>query len=166
VPTPAPARGPKRPTCATVVATLLGTIDTKRVQPGDRFTFKTLTQTFYRGRWVPVGTLGSGFVETMSRARSGGRTGSMVLDAQYLQLRGGFVPVAFAPGFDGDSMAYVGAGKSDAPGALGFTPLVALTTAYNVFYHGKDAALVAGTRMLLVVGTGLATGACAIEPIP
>ncbi len=159
---PAPRyRGPE---CPTVDIALLGTIDSKHARPGDRFEFVTLDTIRVALKPIPRGTRGAGFIETLAHSRGNGRPGYLILDARYLRLSNGrHVPASFAPGSDGRSAAFIAAGSTDAPGLLGYTPLIAATSVYNIFHHGKDAALIRGSRVPIVVGDGLAAGTCAVS---
>ena len=151
------------PACPTAQGRLVATIDTKVAVPGDRFAFVTLAPVSYAGRAIPAGTPGTGVVMTLDHSKSHGEAGYLVLEARYLQPADGpRVPVSLQPGTDGDSDAYVRAGDSNAPVVLGYVPYVGIGAGvYNYFHHGKDAALVAGTMLSLVVGDDLAAGTCA-----
>ena len=160
--TPASAR--RFTECPSVDVVLTRTIDTKHARPGDRFQFKTLHPVWIALHKVPRGTFGAGFIETLDHSHGSGRSGYLILNAQYLKLvDGAHVPVSFAPGSSGRSEAYVTAGNTDVPGGFGYTPLTVVTSAYNLFHHGKDAALVAGTRFPVVVGDGLSEGSCRLS---
>ncbi|GAC1309181.1 MAG: hypothetical protein NVSMB19_22780 [Vulcanimicrobiaceae bacterium] len=162
----APGPAPRRhgPECPTVDVALAATIDSKHARPGDRFEFVTLDTIHVNLEPISRGTRGAGFIETLAHSRGNGRPGYLILDARYLRLRDGrHVPASFAPGSDGRSAAFISAGSTDAPGMLGYTPLVAATSVYNVFHHGKDAALVRGSRVPLIVGDGLAAGTCSVS---
>ncbi len=164
---PVPVSAARHNECPSVDVVLTRTIDTKRARAGDRFQFKTLSPVWLALRKIPRGTFGAGFIETLDHSHGGGRSGYLILDAQYLRPPGGrHVPVSFAPGSSGRTAAYVTAGGTDVPGAFGYTPLVVVTSAYNMFHHGKDAALVAGTRFPLIVGDGLSSGTCRISWMP
>jgi hypothetical protein len=167
--TATPRAIPRRhgPECPTVDVALIGTIDSKRARAGDRFEFITLATIRIELKPIPRGTRGAGFVETLAHSRGNGRPGYLVLDARYLRMPGGrHVPASFAPGSDGQTAALVLAGSTDAPGILGYTPLVAATSVYNLFHHGKDAALVRGSRVPIIVGDGLAAGTCSVSWMP
>jgi len=167
---PAGAARPARPRlaeCPSVQVSVVRTIDTKRAKAGDRFEFATAYDIRVNLRKIARGTRGAGFIETLDHSRGGGHSGYLVLNAQYIRLPNGrHVPVAIAPGSDGQSAAFIVAGRTDMPGALGYTPLVAFTSAYNLFHHGKDAAVVAGTRFPIIVGDGLAAGTCRVSWMP
>lgn len=164
---PRPARLPRLPECPTVDVALRGTIDSKHARAGDRFTFSTLDEIHVHLKPIRRGTRGAGFIETLTHSRGNGRPGYLVLDARYLVLPdGSHIAASFAPGSDGQSAAYVAAGTTDAPGLLGYTPLVAATSVYNLFHHGKDAALIRGTRVPVIVGDGLAAGTCKVSWMP
>ena len=77
-----------------------------------------------------------------------------------------YVPVAFAPGSDGRSFARIDAGNSDA-GIIGYLPYYIGTAAgiYNYFHHGKDAAVLDGTIMPVVLGYGAELGTCSAPTI-
>ena len=153
--------------CPSVAVAITGTIDSKRARPGDRFEFVTLETIHVNLKPIVRGTRGAGFIETVSHARGNGRPGYLILDARYLRLGDGrHVPASFAPGSDGETAAYIAAGNTDAPGFLGYTPLVAATSVYNLFHHGKDAALVRGTRVPIIVGDGLSAGTCSVSWMP
>ncbi|GAC1311194.1 MAG: hypothetical protein NVSMB21_20270 [Vulcanimicrobiaceae bacterium] len=99
-----------------------------------------------------------------AHARGSGRAGYLVLEARYLELRDRrHLAASFAPGNDGSTVAVIASGSTDAPGALGFTPLVAATSVYNLFHHGKEAALLRGSRLPVVLGDGLAAGSCGLS---
>ena len=151
-------------TCPTVNVSLLATIDTKLAKPGDVFRFQTLAPVAVSGASIAAGTQGAGLIEVLDHSKSNGHAGYLILDARYLKLADGtHLPVAFVPGTDGRSFADVGAGNSYAPGILSFIPYYVGTAAgiYNFFHHGKDAAVIAGTTMPLVLGDGIEEGTCA-----
>ncbi len=153
--------------CPTVDVALLGTVDSKRARPGDRFEFVTLDTIYVHLHPLRRGMRGAGFIETLGHARGNGRPGYLVLDARYVRMPdGSHVPASFAPGNDGRSAAFVAAGSTDAPGLLGYTPLVAATSVYNLFHHGKDAAVVHGSRFPIIVGDGLSAGTCRVSWMP
>ena len=162
-----PAAARRFTECPSVDVVLTRTIDTKRARPGDRFQFKTSQPVWIALRKIPRGTFGGGFIETLDHSHGSGRSGYLILNAQYLRLRdGNHVPVSFAPGSSGRSEAFVTAGNTDVPGGFGYTPLTVVTSAYNLFHHGKDAALVRGTRFPLIVGDGLSEGSCRVSWMP
>jgi hypothetical protein len=153
------------PLCPMVSATLDATIDTKKARAGDLFSFTTLAPATSDAGPIPLGSHGVGVIETMNHSKSQGLTGYLVLEARYLELPGGaHVPVAFVPAGDGKAEAFVRAGSSDA-GILTVLPYYIGTAAgiYDAFHHGKDAAVVRGTDMPLVVGDGYYTGACRLD---
>ncbi len=153
--------------CPTVDVALSGTIDSKHARPGDRFQFVTLETIHVDLKPIPRGTRGAGFIETLAHSRGNGRPGYLVLDARYLLMaNGGHIPASFTPGSDGQTAAFVAAGTTDAPGLLGYTPLIAATSIYNLFHHGKDAALIRGSRVPIIVGDGLAAGTCSVSWMP
>lgn len=162
----APLRGRAQslPTCPTVNASLVQTIDTKIAKPGDVFRFTTLAPVTLGTLNIAEGTGGAGIIEVLDHSKGDGQPGYLILNARYLALADGtHVPVAFVPGTNGRSFAAVGAGSSNAPGFLGFIPYYVSTAAsiYNFFHHGKDAAVTAGTTLPLVVGDGIESGTCA-----
>ena len=166
---PAPQHGPPvvagAPVCPTVSARLDATIDTKIVEAGDLFRFTTLGPAADGTQTIPPGTTGVGVVATLDHSKSHGQSGYLVLEARYLELPNGtHVAAAFVPAGDGNSQAYVRAGSSDA-GIIGYLPYYIGTAAgvYDYFHHGKDAAVVAGTGLPLVIGDGYFTGACRLE---
>ncbi len=153
------------PLCPMVSASLDATIDTKKVRAGDLFSFTTLAPALSDAGPIPLGSHGVGVIETMNPAKSQGLTGYLVLEARYLALpSGAHVPVAFVPAGDGKAQAFVRAGSTDA-GILTVLPYYIGTAAgiYDAFHHGKDAAVVRGTDMPLVVGDGYYTGACRLD---
>jgi hypothetical protein len=163
------ARGEAQPLepCPTVNASVVATIDTKLVKPGEVFRFTTLAPVTVGTQTIGAGTPGAGLIEVMDHSKGNGRPGYLILDARYLALPDGtHVPVALVPGTDGRSFAAVGAGTSNAPGILNFIPYYVSTAAgvYNFFHHGKDAAVTAGTTMPLVVGDGIEDGTC-VAPV-
>lgn len=156
------------PPCPSVVAGLGATIDTKKVKPGEIFRFSTLDPVRVGDTLIPPGTNGVGLIETSDHSKSQGHSGYLVLEARYVELADGtHVPVAFRPGDDGHSQAFVRAGSSSA-GILGYLPYYIGTAAgvYDAFHHGKDAALVAGARLPLIVGDGLYSGTCGVTVDP
>ncbi len=166
-PSPAPVSTPGTGVtafCPTVEATLDSTLDTKKVVPGDVFRFTTDAPVTFESQTLPQGTPGAGFIAVMDHSKSQGHAGYLVLDARFLAPPGGpHVPARLAPGTDGESFAFVGAGNSFAPGILGYIPYYVGTAAgvYNFFHHGKDAAVIAGTKLSLVLGDGIEMGTCA-----
>jgi|GEM_PF-788887 len=155
------------PPCPLALVALKGTLDTKIVKPGDVFRFATTASATYGAQTIPAGTLGVGLIEVMNHSKHGGQAGYLVLDARFLSLADGtYVPVAFAPATDGRSFAFVGAGSSDA-GLIGYLPYYIGTAAgiYNYFHHGKDAAVVDGTVMPVVLGYGAELGTCSVPVI-
>jgi hypothetical protein len=153
------------PLCPMISATLDATIDTKKVRAGDLFSFTTVASATSDAGPIPLGSHGVGVIQTMNHSRSQGLTGYLVLEARYVELPGGaHVPVAFVPAGDGKAQAFVRAGSSDA-GILTVLPYYIGTAAgiYDAFHHGKDAAVVRGTDMPLVVGDGYYTGACRLD---
>jgi hypothetical protein len=151
--------------CPQVAAALSETIDTKKVKAGDLFAFATLSPIAIEGAAIPAGTKGVGVIATLDHSKSQGHSGYLVLEARYLErMDGSHVPVAFPPGGDGRSQAFVRAGSSDA-GLIGYLPYYIGTAAgvYNTFHHGKDAAVVAGTHFEFIVGDAFYSGACRID---
>ena len=164
------------PVCPVAYVALKGTIDTKKVGPGEVFHFVTTEAATFGRQVIPAGTPGAGLIEVMDHSKAGGRSGYLILDARYLALGDGtYVPVAFAPAIDGRSFARIDAGSSDA-GLIGYLPFYIGTASgiYNYFHHGKDAALLDGTTMPVVLGYGIEGGTCSsptvepnsTEPVP
>ena len=151
--------------CPTVEAALSSTIDTKKVKPGEVFRFSTLGPVTLDGDAIPAGTPGVGLIVTSDHSKSQGHSGYLVLEARYLEAGTAHVPVTFLPGGDGHSQAFVRAGSSSA-GILGYLPYYIGTAAgvYDAFHHGKDAAVVAGAHLPLVVGDGFYSGTCRVTP--
>jgi hypothetical protein len=153
------------PVCPQVDAVLGATIDTKVVKAGDRFRFTTRGPVEVDGMTIAAGTTGLGLIATLDHSKSQGHSGYLVLEARYLELPdGSHVPVTFRPAGDGRSDAFVRAGSSDA-GLLGYLPFYigTATGVYNTFHHGKDAAVVAGTVLPLIVGDAFYAGTCSID---
>lgn len=160
---PLPATAPL-PACPTIAATLDATIDTKKVKAGEIFRFTTLDAGAYNNAPIPAGTPGVGLIATLDHSKSQGHSGYLVLEARYLAPSGGaHVPVALVPAGDGRAQAFVRAGSSDA-GFISYLPYYIGTAAgvYNVFHHGKDAAVLRGTRLTLIVGDEFFAGECAL----
>jgi hypothetical protein len=106
-----------------------------------------------------------GLIATLDHSKSQGHSGYLVLETRYLaRADGSHVPVSFVPGGDGRAQAFVRAGSSSA-GLIGYLPYYIGTAAgvYNTFHHGKDAAVVEGTRIQLIVGDAFYTGTCRVE---
>jgi hypothetical protein len=162
----ADAAGTALPACPIAHVALKGTLDTKIVKPGDVFRFATTAPATLDNRTIPAGTPGAGFIEVMDHSKHGGQAGYLILDARILSLADGTqIPVAFAPAPDGRSFARIDAGNSDA-GLLGYIPYVGTATSiYNYFHHGKDAALLDGTLMPVVLGYGIELGTCSAPVI-
>ena len=129
------------------------------------FAFATVAAATFEGRDIPVGTPGQGIVATLDHSKSRGESGYLVLEARYLELSDGtYVPAMFVPGGDGRSDAFVRAGSSDAPSPLGYIPYVGTAASiYDYFHHGKDAAVVAGAPLALVLGDGYFRGTCYVH---
>ena len=171
-PTPVPtasasaAASETLPPCPVAKAKLLGTIDTKIVTAGARFSYATIAPVTFGGKEIPAGTQGEGIVATMDHSKSHGESGYLVLEARYLELAdGSHVPATFVPGGDGRSDAFVRAGSSNAPSVLGYLPYVGTAASvYDYFHHGKDAAVVADAQFALVLGDDLFKGTCFVKP--
>jgi len=158
---PFPAAAP----CPQVAADLDTTIDTKRVKAGEVFHFATHDPVRFEGAIVPAGTNGVGVISTLDHSKSQGHSGYLVLEARYLERGdGSHVPVTLLPAGDGHAQTFVRAGSSSA-GLIGFLPFYIGTAAgvYNAFHHGKDAAVLAGTRLQLIVGDAFYNGACRVD---
>jgi hypothetical protein len=159
------AAGQSPPPCPQVGGEFTGTIDTKKVKAGELFRFVTHAPVAYDGGTIPAGTGGVGLIATLDHSKSQGHSGYLVLEARYLERADGVhVPVSLMPGGDGRAAAFVRAGSSSA-GLIGYLPYYIGTAAgvYNTFHHGKDAAVVKGTPLVLIVGDAFYTGACRIE---
>jgi hypothetical protein len=155
------------PPCPMVHVALRGTLDTKIVKSGDVFRFATTAAAMLGDQAIPAGTPGAGLIEVMDHSKSGGRAGYLILDARFLSLANGtYVPVAFAPATNGRSFARIDAGSSDA-GIIGYLPYYIGTAAgiYDYFHHGKDAAVLDGTTMPLVLGYGAELGTCSVQVV-
>jgi hypothetical protein len=162
-PGPPPAGPPGGP-CPTVLASVTTTIDSKLVRAGDIFRFATIAPVPWGATAIPVGTRGVGVVETFDHAKSESHSGYLVLEARYIELAdGSHVPAALIPGPDGRSQSFVRGGYTGS-GFLEILPYYIGTAAgvYDVLHRGKEAALIAGTRLALVVGDGFYTGSCRI----
>jgi hypothetical protein len=156
---------PALPPCPHVAAVLDATIDTKIVKAGDPFHFTTRGPVDLDGATIAPGTHGTGLIATLDHSKSQGHSGYLVLEARYLELTdGSHVPVMFRPAGDGHAYAFVRAGSSDA-GLIGYLPYYIGTAAgvYNTFHHGKDAAVVAGTVLPLIVGDAFFAGSCHVD---
>ncbi len=152
------------PACPHVQATLDATIDTKVVKAGERFAFTTRTPVEVGNLTIPAASHGVGLIATLDHSKSQGHSGYLVLEARYMVLAdGSHIPVVFVPAGDGHAQSFVRAGSSDA-GLLGYLPYYIGTAAgiYNTFHHGKDAAVVAGTVLPLIVGDDFYAGTCGI----
>jgi hypothetical protein len=166
-PARAQSAGAPLPLCPLAHVALQGTLDTKIVKSGDVFRFATTAPATLGSQAIPAGTPGAGLIEVMNHSRSGGQSGYLILDARFLSLADGTnVPVAFAPGTDGRSFARIDAGNSDA-GLIGYLPYYIGTAAgiYNYFHHGKDAAVLDGTVMPVVLGYGAELGTCSVPTV-
>ncbi|MGD0473064.1 MAG: hypothetical protein ABSB70_07575 [Candidatus Velthaea sp.] len=159
----APASG--GPACPQVAAGLSATIDTKKVKAGEMFHFATTGPVTSDGVTIPAGTNGIGLIATLDHSKSQGHSGYLVLEARYLERADGVhVPVTLLPGGDGHAASFVRAGSSSA-GLIGYLPYYIGTAAgvYNTFHHGKDAAVVAGAPLQLLVGDAFYAGTCRVD---
>jgi hypothetical protein len=164
-PPPAVAAPAAAPACPTVFASLDATIDTRTAHAGDPFRFTTLTPVSAGSVALPAFAHGVGVVMSYTHAKGGGQPGYLILEARYLVAPdGAHVPATLVPGGDGHAQAFVRGGTSSS-GFLTAIPYYVGTAAsiYDALHHGKEAALLAGSRMLLVVGDEFFAGACRLN---
>ncbi len=154
------------PLCVTTEAKLTMTLDSRRNNAGDPFTFKTVGRVVGSGHIpdVRAGTPGYGVVTFAMHAHMGGGAGFFVLEPRFLTLHGGrHVPAMADPRLDDQ----VASGAShNAPDALGFVPVLGWAIGgYNALHRGKEVTIPAGTALRLVLGDDLALKRCSDPPI-
>jgi hypothetical protein len=152
--------------CTVVAVQMLDAVDSSDARPGDFFRFETINAVTLGNKIViPARTIGFGVVAVASPAGSGGRAGTLVLEPRYLVLpNGGHLGVVL----DHYASDLQRTGNSgNAPGYLGaipFAPLDAAVGIFNVFHHGRNIDVKAGTPFAIFPSDAPSTERCQDNP--
>lgn len=148
--------------CTVVGVQTLDPVESNNARPGDFFRFETMNAVTAGNRIViPSHTLGWGIVAIASPAGKGGRAGSLVLEARYLELPTG---QKLGVVIDHNTVGLEKNGQSNnLPGYLGAIPIPgvgAAIGAFNYFHRGKDIAVPKGTMFAIFPSDDPATQKC------
>lgn len=148
--------------CTVVGVQTMDPVESSTARPGDFFRFETLNAVTAGSRIViPSHTLGWGIVAIASPAGKGGRAGTLVLEARYLELPTG---QKLGVVIDHNTATLEKNGQSNnLPGYLGAIPIPgvgAAIGAFNYFHRGKDIAVPKGTMFAIFPSDDPATQKC------
>lgn len=150
------------PECTVVAVQTLDAVDSATARPGDFFRFETLNAVTAGTKIViPAHTLGWGIVAIAAAAGKGGRAGTLVLEARYLDLPSG---QKLGVVIDHNTSALEKTGQTNnLPGYLGAIPVPgvgAAIGAFNYFHRGKDINVPRGTMFAIFPSDDPATQKC------
>jgi hypothetical protein len=162
---PTPQQTPRLDPCSAIPVELTDTLDTATVRTGDIFHFRTIdTIVPIDNVKVPRYATGYGLVAFASPAGAHGKSGSLIIEARYVNVPGhGQYQVAI----DSVATSAVLDGRSgNVASGVGLLPLPFVGTAvgaFNYLHAGKNAVVAAGTRFVVVPVGNLKTRArCAL----
>ncbi len=150
----------RRP-CVHALVAVLDDIDSAHAHSGDVFEFRLAENAVAPdGTPLQAGQLGYGVIANASHANKGGQPGYLALETRFFALADGrHVPVLIDRHNDDSSVA-TGA-SANAPWALGLIPFVGYAAGgYDALHHGRDAAILKGTRVSVLIGDEAALGTC------
>jgi len=158
---------PVRPFCVRDTVVLLDPIDTAKVVPGEPFRIQTVDDVRAPdGTDVPIGTFGYGVVAIAHHADRGGKGGYVVLETRYLALPDGRRVQATIDWKEAASATATGSSRN-IPGIVGWIPFAGYVLGpYGFLHHGSDITIQRGTRIEVLLGDDVASGACAEPPTP
>lgn len=150
------------PECTVVAVQTLDAVDSATARPGDFFRFETLNAVTAGTKIViPAHTLGWGIVAIAAAAGKGGRAGTLVLEARYLDLPSG---QKLGVVIDHNTSDLEKTGQTNnLPGYLGAIPVPgvgAAIGAFNYFHRGKDINVPRGTMFAIFPSDDPATQKC------
>jgi hypothetical protein len=156
------------PPCAEADALLTDQLDTAQTEAGESFAFK-LARDVPAADDVPAlpqGTAGVGVVIYVQHARASGIPGVIVVEPRFVTLADGRrIAVESDPATE--KTAIMAAKSGNAPSALEYLPLIGIAvSSYNLFHHGQELVLPAGTPFKILVGDSLAIGECSVGAAP
>ncbi len=165
LPSPTPIGSPK-PFCARDTVVLLDPIDTAKVLPGDTFRVQTVEDVKTNdGIDIPIGVLGYGVVAIAHHADRGGKGGYVVIEARYLALPDGRHVQATIDWKEAANAVATGNSRN-VPGIVGWIPFSGYVLGpYGFLHHGADITIQRGSRIEVLLGDDVASGAC-LEPAP
>lgn len=151
--------------CSAIPVELSDTLDTATVQTGAIFHFRTIdTIVPIDNVYVPRNATGYGLVVFASPAGAHGKSGSLIIEARYIDVPGrgqyqvSIDSIATASTFNGRT--------GNVASGVGLIPLPFVGTAvgaFNYLHAGKNAVVAAGTRFVVVPVGNLKTRArCAL----
>jgi hypothetical protein len=150
-----------RPPCVHALVAILDDLDSASAQPGQVFEFRLVENAVAPdGTPLQAGQLGYGVIANASHANKGGQPGYLALETRFFALGDGrHIPVIIDRHNDDSSVA-TGA-TANAPWALGLLPIVGYAAGgYDALHHGRDAAILRGTRISVLIGDQAALGTC------
>jgi hypothetical protein len=151
--------------CVDAEAAMLSAVDSSVAVAGTSFTFK-LTEHVNATKTtpeIPAGTIGYGIVSFADHARGSGTPGRLVLEPRFLRLADGSHVEIVADPQEADN--FVQGKTASVSGAFAFVPGLGLAVpAYNALHHGREVTIAKGTAFTILIGDGLATGACFVPP--
>ncbi len=152
--------------CVHALVAVLDDIDSAHARSGDVFEFRLAENAVAPdGTPLQAGQLGYGIIANASHANKGGQPGYLALETRFFALADGrHIPVLIDRHNDDSSVATGASGN--APWALGLIPFVGYAAGgYDALHHGRDAAILKGTRVSVLIGDDAALGACRL-PTP
>lgn len=147
--------------CTVVGVQTLDPVESASARPGDFFRFETLNAVTAGTKIViPSHTLGWGIVSIAAPAGKGGRAGTLVLEARYLELPTG---QKLGVVIDHNTSLEKSGQTNNLPGYLGAIPIPgvgAAIGAFNYFHRGKDITVPKGTMFAIFPSDDPATQKC------
>jgi len=155
------AQADTRPPCVHALVAVLDDIDSAKAHPGDVWEFRLAENaTAPDGTPLQAGQLGYGVIANATHANKNSTPGYLALETRFLALADGrHIPVIIDRHNDDSSVATGASGN--APWALGLIPFVGYAAGgYDALHHGRDAAILKGTRISVLIGDQAAMGTC------
>lgn len=146
------ARADALESCTLIPVQLVVSVNSSKAHAGDVFRFRTVdTIIVPGGPTVPRNATGYGIVTAASAAGAHGKAGGLVLEARYIELRR---HQAFQVTIDSIASSVVQNGSpGNVPSGVSVLPIPFAGTAfgaYNYFHAGKNVAIDAGFRFVVI----------------
>ena len=147
--------------------TLLRDISTAHARAGDPFEIETVERAYGpNGVIIPEASHGGGVIALAQHANRGGKGGQLVLEVRYVTGPNGEHIPATIDWLQAEH-ALANGDTRNAPGIANLIPFANyLLTPYAYLHHGTDVTVPRATRLLVVLGDGVANGTCRMTPPP